>query len=258
MLTARLVIEVPGEVFDIKLKTLCEVRDGLNNHMPLSSSLYESKSNFVEKNGLYFVEFILTPVHTDEEFGSVFLVKLETLDGKLLVESEKKAYYIFKASKDEGNSEPKVAMSIDSSLFPEKDRFDEKVLITGGCGFLGRHLVNRFCELGYLVFIIDNLEDPDSVLPNEWPILKCKENQMIFKETDYLDFLRNDATFTVGDVQLNVFVHLASFSKSNSLDLDSAAFQFAAKSKPERMIFFIDASLFSNKNESNGEFDLDM
>ena len=33
----------------------------------------------------------------------------------------------------------------------------KKVLVTGGCGFIGSHLTEKLIELGYEVTIIDNL-----------------------------------------------------------------------------------------------------
>ena len=33
----------------------------------------------------------------------------------------------------------------------------KKALVTGGCGFIGSHLVEKLISLGYKVLIIDNL-----------------------------------------------------------------------------------------------------
>ena len=32
-----------------------------------------------------------------------------------------------------------------------------RVLVTGGCGFIGSHVVERFYKEGYDIYIIDNL-----------------------------------------------------------------------------------------------------
>ena len=34
---------------------------------------------------------------------------------------------------------------------------NEKILITGGAGFIGSHLAEKYLEMGYQVYIIDNL-----------------------------------------------------------------------------------------------------
>ena len=32
-----------------------------------------------------------------------------------------------------------------------------KILVTGGAGFIGSHVVNRYCDLGHEVVVLDNL-----------------------------------------------------------------------------------------------------
>ena len=41
-----------------------------------------------------------------------------------------------------------------------------KALVTGGCGFAGRHLVKRLLEVGYEVWIIDDLST--GIGPGAW------------------------------------------------------------------------------------------
>ena len=33
----------------------------------------------------------------------------------------------------------------------------KKIIVTGGCGFLGSHLVDKLIDKGFSVFVIDNL-----------------------------------------------------------------------------------------------------
>ena len=38
-----------------------------------------------------------------------------------------------------------------------KDKQYKNILVTGGCGFIGSHLVDRLVSEGFNVFVIDNL-----------------------------------------------------------------------------------------------------
>ena len=58
----------------------------------------------------------------------------------------------------------------------------EKVLVTGGCGFIGSNLTNRLIKLGYNVDVIDNLFiGKEAKIPEgKWgKIIHDKERQKI-------------------------------------------------------------------------------
>jgi len=55
------------------------------------------------------------------------------------------------------------------SINTEKNRTRNSVLITGGCGFVGRHFTRRFCELGWEVIIVDNLISESALPISNWP-----------------------------------------------------------------------------------------
>ena len=64
----------------------------------------------------------------------------------------------------------------------------ERVLVTGGCGFIGSHLVDKLLSLGYLVTVLDNLETGNIT---------------------YLDLGNPNLTVIVGDVMDRRAVRLA-------------------------------------------------
>lgn len=79
----------------------------------------------------------------------------------------------------------------------------EKVLVTGGAGFIGSHTTDLFMERGYQVTILDNLEP-----------------QVHGEERNLPDYINKNAVFTVGDVldrellkktilEVDAIVHLA-------------------------------------------------
>src|SRR5882762_7820799 len=52
-----------------------------------------------------------------------------------------------------------------------------KVLVTGGAGFIGSHLVDALVERGHQVVAFDNLDPAAHPQPAEWPVYanaKCK------------------------------------------------------------------------------------
>ena len=64
-------------------------------------------------------------------------------------------------------------------------------LITGGCGFIGRHFTKKMCDLGYKVDIVDNMVSKSALYPDKWMNrLKCNPDSYVFYEEDMLDFLR--------------------------------------------------------------------
>ena len=68
----------------------------------------------------------------------------------------------------------------------KKDKQYKNILVTGGCGFIGSHLVDRLVSEGFNVFVIDNL------------LTGLKEN--INKKASYYfndinDYVNNNETF---------------------------------------------------------------
>ena len=50
-----------------------------------------------------------------------------------------------------------------------------KVLITGGCGFIGSRIVERLSEMGHQVMVMDNLETYGVITPQDLAKLYSKE-----------------------------------------------------------------------------------
>ena len=47
--------------------------------------------------------------------------------------------------------------------------YNQKVLITGGAGFVGRHFTKKYCDSGYDVTIVDNMISESSIELSKWP-----------------------------------------------------------------------------------------
>ncbi|MBY0159620.1 NAD-dependent epimerase/dehydratase family protein [Cytobacillus oceanisediminis] len=85
-----------------------------------------------------------------------------------------------------------------------------KVLITGGCGFIGSHLAYRLSELGYQVIVVDNLVTGslDNINPREINFFECDILGDQFDEI--VKFFRPDYIFHLA-AQANVSESIRNF-----------------------------------------------
>lgn len=81
-------------------------------------------------------------------------------------------------------------------------------LVTGGAGFVGRHVVSRFIQLGYDVTIIDNFYPGSGCLePNNWmPHLRRDPEKLKVVRQDCRDFFKQ---YTKNSEKYDIVVHLA-------------------------------------------------
>ena len=67
------------------------------------------------------------------------------------------------------------------------------ILITGGAGFVGRHICKRFTDLKCNVLCIDNLMSESSLLPQYWPEhLKCDNQYFKFINMDCREYFKSE------------------------------------------------------------------
>ncbi len=61
-------------------------------------------------------------------------------------------------------------------------------LVTGGCGFIGRHFTKKMCDMGYDVDVVDNMVSNSALEPHQWmEKLQCK---FTFHKEDMLSYLK--------------------------------------------------------------------
>lgn len=131
----------------------------------------------------------------------------------------------------------------------------QKILITGGAGFVGRHFCKYFLEKGDDVYCVDNLVpltgglDPNVV----WP-LYCPRDYKNFhwKKADCRDFF--DAHGVLQDIDL--VIHLAAIvggremiegnplAVADDLSIDAAFWQWAVKAQPKKIICFSSSAVY--------------
>lgn len=120
-----------------------------------------------------------------------------------------------------------------------------KVVVTGGCGFIGSEVVNQLLKKGYHVRVIDNLSKPES---------KVKEGYEFIK-ADLTDKKTTEKTFSGMDVCINLAAKIGGigyFHKypaailSDNNKIYSATFEAAVKNNLKRMVYISSSMVFES------------
>jgi nucleoside-diphosphate-sugar epimerase len=143
-----------------------------------------------------------------------------------------------------------------------------EVLITGGCGFVGRHFSSTLCKLGWKITIIDNMISESALPLHKWPShLKLDDTQCEYHlyELDCREFFQSHESHHNYDL----FVHLAAvvggrakiegspLAVADDLSIDAAAFQWAIdttnKNLPKNMVYFSSSAAYPVKYQTSNE-----
>ena len=143
-----------------------------------------------------------------------------------------------------------------------------RVLITGACGFVGRHFSKRLTNLGHIVTGVDNLMSESSLSPGKWPEhLRCdidfvqEDCRLFFKrpELDHFDLVLHLAAVVGG----RAVIENSPISVADDLCIDAEFFQWCVTSKPTKIIYFSSSAAYPiNLQKESGhsliEKDLDL
>lgn len=129
-----------------------------------------------------------------------------------------------------------------------------KILLTGGAGFVGRHFVKRFLEVGDRVICVDNLAPlTGGIDPRKgWPLFDPRDfDNFIFHPADCRDFFRS-----CKDTDFDYVLHLAAvvggreiiennpLAVADDLSIDSQYWQWAVETKPKQTICFSSSAAY--------------
>jgi UDP-glucose 4-epimerase len=121
----------------------------------------------------------------------------------------------------------------------------KKILVTGGCGFIGSELVKRLIANGYEITVADNLSKPESSIKEGYEFVKI----------DLVDKQKTEELFKGFDICINLaakiggigyFHKYPSWILSENNKLYSSTFEAAFKNKIERMVYISSSMVFEN------------
>ncbi len=128
-----------------------------------------------------------------------------------------------------------------------------KVLVTGGCGFVGRHLIQRLLPEGHEVHCVDVMEPLSGAIdPGEWPLFHPLEyDDFHFYSEDCRAWFKR-----VQDTDFDYAFHLAAMvggramiennplAVADDLSIDAEYWQWAVKANPAKTIVFSSSAAY--------------
>jgi len=127
-------------------------------------------------------------------------------------------------------------------------------LVSGGCGFVGRHFVKWLLQHGYRVTVVDNLST--GLTPEKWPahvsVSHCHQDDVTFHLVDFRDFTKEVSA------DYDLIVHLAAvvggrmtiegdpLSVATDLAIDATFFNWVVKqrSMPRKVFYFSSSAAY--------------
>jgi len=118
----------------------------------------------------------------------------------------------------------------------------EPILVTGGCGFVGRHLVTKLLKDGNEIHIVDNLST--GIDPNKWLPSEFKGKYTFFKidALEYFSKIIEESKFSdvyhlSAVVGGRIKIDKDPIAVAMDLAIDSLFFNWLTKSKCERVLY---------------------
>jgi nucleoside-diphosphate-sugar epimerase len=129
----------------------------------------------------------------------------------------------------------------------------KKILVTGGCGFVGRHLIARLLKAGHQVHCVDPIAPlSGGIAPEQWPLF----SPLDFKN---FHFYRQDCRNWFcehADTDFDYAFHLAAMvggremiennplAVADDLSIDAQYWQWAVKTRPAKNVVFSSSAAY--------------
>jgi GDP-L-fucose synthase len=129
----------------------------------------------------------------------------------------------------------------------------KKCLVTGGCGFVGRHLIARLLKAGHEVHCVDSIAPlSGGVTPEQWPLFSPLDfKNFHFYKQDCRDWFRKNS-----DTGFDYAFHLAAMvggremiennplAVADDLSIDAQYWQWAVKVRPAKNVVFSSSAAY--------------
>jgi GDP-L-fucose synthase len=128
-----------------------------------------------------------------------------------------------------------------------------KILVTGGCGFVGRHLIERLLPEGHEVHCVDVMEPlSGAIAPDQWPLFHPLEYKNFhyspedcrvwFKRVQDTDF--DYAFHLAAMVGGRAMIENNPLAVADDLSIDAEYWQWAVKAKPAKTVVFSSSAAY--------------
>src|SRR3989338_10496351 len=120
-----------------------------------------------------------------------------------------------------------------------------RILVTGGCGFIGSEVVKQLLQKGHHVIVLDNLSKPESFIKEGYE----------FRKVDLNDKLATEKAFAGADICIHLAAKIGGigyFHKypatilSENNKMYSSVFEAAVAKKIKRIIYLSSSMVFES------------
>lgn len=138
-----------------------------------------------------------------------------------------------------------------------------KILVTGGCGFIGHNVVQRLQSLGHEIMIIDNETDYNIINPDELEYIMYERKKKFEYQTNIQHYNVQDSMISM---HMNMFkpdtvIHLASFPRQKIVNFNPMIgarvmcegllnmLQLSVKHQVSKFVYISSSMIYGNFND---------
>lgn len=124
----------------------------------------------------------------------------------------------------------------------------KRIVVTGGCGFIGSEVVDKLLEKAYAVRVVDNLSKPESAVKEGYEFIKgdLTDKDVANRAFEGMDICINLAAKIGG---IGYFHKYPATILSENNKIYSATFEAAVKNNLERMVYISSSMVFESATE---------